>query len=242
MITEIKAWLNEKGTYLAGVDLFLKCCPGHQLAELFTAEGESLFKMKKLQQELQNLVAQDPGPVQNITPSKPAISPAEKIPTLPPAQIGQQVVDQLQKQPGRWSDPAHMDAAEKDLHATWHPLFLEMNNLQARIYDVAKAGTTDGEQQKAAGIMAHRILNLAQQCKAIYKTRDAYFSTGQLPAPAVALAVDPQIAFLKLKNAERYVREFTAKLKAKPNDKKATEKLAHWQNIVSEYKTQLNIK
>jgi len=91
--------------------------------------------------------------------------------------------------------------------------------------------------------MAHRILDLDDECDAIYAQRDHYLQYKKLPddnKPA-ELVVDPKKIPLALANAERYVRMYKNKLKKKPDDVNAAKNIEKYQQVVAEYKKQLNI-
>lgn len=252
----IRKWLNEKGTYQAGVDLLLDIHPDHHLAELFTGERETSFKAKKLKQLLQDLLHTSPK-----GKSKPDLARVSG-PSHQVKQLQEQVddlndqledlqgqVDDAQdsktgKQPGRWSHPDDQDAVERSLHQGWHPLYLERSNLQARIYDVAQLGKKDPKQKDAAAAMAFRILELDRKIKSYYDQRDQYFTTGSLPdePPAEQYAQDPVIAARKLQNHERYARTFKKQLEKDPADDNARKLLNKHQKAIEHYKTFLKIQ
>src|SRR6185436_9263303 len=78
-----------------------------------------------------------------------------------------------QKPEKRWPEKIE-DPVLTALKAQWKPLFAEMMSLTSRIYDVAKAGLHDEQQKREAGKMAHRILDLDDECEEIYIKRDHY--------------------------------------------------------------------
>jgi hypothetical protein len=149
--------------------------------------------------------------------------------------LSDQVIDLqdklLVKKKGGW--PAIMDAQVQQLHDEWLPLFSEKKNLQGRIYDIAKAGKTDKEKKLQAGNMAHRILHLRDRCRKIYSDRDWYLEHGALPVVAdpIELPTNPNKYPTRLASFQRYVREYRAKIKDKPNDTK----VPGWEKLISNY-------
>ncbi len=129
--------------------------------------------------------------------------------------------------------PADMDATIKALHDEWMPLFMEKKNLQSRIYDVAKAG-----EKTEAGAMAHRILDLRDECRHIYKKRDHYLVHKKLPEEPklIELPVDKNKWPITLQNYQRYVREYKKKLAAAPGDANFLKQLEKYQWGVAELK------
>lgn len=237
---DITKWLNERGTYHQGVALLLKHQPGHRLADLFTQEQQSDFKAKKLHQALLQLATQQPAAA--IVPAAPPAATAGPDPAAPGSTATEHTPARI---PGQWSHPDARDAVENRLHGQWHPLFLERANLQSRIYEVAKAGTTNRKKRDEACRMAHRILDLERSIKRIYQQRDQYLVTGQEPAAdpdAVQYAQDPILAAKDLENRRKYVRTFRTKLKSNPDDTKAQQLLQQHLAAVEHYERFFKIR
>lgn len=248
----IRTWLNDGGTYQAGVDLLLQHTQDPGLHELFTQEMETDFKRKLLRQELLQVLKSNAQPAKppNTGPAKVSeAATAAQVPATGGPGLASEKLSK--KSPGRWSHPSQMDQIEKDLHDTWHPLFLEMCHLQNTIYDVAKAGTKpstthphclqDPAKKKEAQKMAFRILDLARQCKQLYIQRDQYLYTGAVPVDdSEQYAVDPAIAWKEMQNAERYVRQMKRNLAKNPDDENSKRLLAKHQAAVDHYKKFFN--
>lgn len=110
--------------------------------------------------------------------------------------------------------PPSMDETLRGLHDQWHPLFVEKKSLQARIYDLALLGQKDPLKKKEAGAMAHRILDLRDACREIYKRRDHYLVNGEVLQEPKLLDIpdDPKKWPITLQNYERYARQYRNKL------------------------------
>lgn len=215
---EIKQWLNGARGYEAGVQLLLNYSPDQKLKRLFQMEGPSDFKRKKLLETLLQLV-QTGAQVQ---------------------QLQEQQKEHVQKHIAvahkGW--PKEMDEVLTALHHQWKPLYAEMQNLTARLYDVAKSGN-----EAEAGRMAHRILDLDDQCDVFYYKRDHYLQHHELPGdkkPA-GVVVDPVKIPVALQNAQRYVREFKNKLKKDPTNEQYAALLKKWEERALHYKTELKL-
>lgn len=214
----IRAWLNGAKNYDEGVKLLLEHSRDAKLKRLYTTEGASDFKRGLLQKELQKL--------------------------LSGAVVHQQVVQQEQEKVVQLVAKAHngwpspMDEVVAALHAQWKPLFSEMNALSSRLYDVAKAGN-----EAEAGRMAHRILELDDQCDAIYDKRDFYLEHGKLPHEPTpkGIVTDPAKWPLALQNAQRQLRESRLKVKDDPTNEKKAATLKNNEAKVQYYKEKLKL-
>lgn len=213
---DIRAWLKSNRDYATGARLYLVYGKDAKMRRVFM-EPESDFKKKKLVEVLTAMVTQKTEVVKKVEVTK-AIA-----------------IERISVSDRRW--PAQMDETVKALHAKWLPIFAEMNNLMARIYDVAKAGQTDPAMKQEAGRMAHRICDLDDDCDAIYAQRDHYLQYGKLPEEKkpMELVVDPLKIPLALSNARRYVADYRNKLKKEPGNVKAAQKLKQYEWAVAEY-------
>ena len=140
--------------------------------------------------------------------------------------------------------PEQMDATLAALKEKWKPLFAELMYLSSSIYEVALQGKTDPAKKQEAGKMAHRIIDLDEECDAIYLKRQHYLTYKTLPEEKkpIELVVDVKKIPKALANSERYVRDYKNKLKKNPADVFAAEKLKQYEWAVGEYKKQLNIE
>jgi len=213
---DIREWLRGRRDYATGARLYLIHGSDHKLRRVFS-EPESEWKLKKLVEVLTEMVTR------------------KKAITVKVEETKAKALDAVSVANRRWPDT--MDETVKALHAKWLPLFAEMNNLMARIYDTAKAGISDAVMKWEAGIMAHRICDLDDECDAIYAQRDHYLKFGKLPEEKkpMELVVDPMKMPLALSNARRYVADYRNKLKKEPGNVKAAVKLKKYEWAVAEY-------
>jgi hypothetical protein len=213
----ITDWLNGARDYSSGVHLYLKHGRDPLLKKLFTAESKTAFKEKKLADALRGLLQRNQVATVDLSP---------------------QVQTVYTRHQG-WPAVPISDAVLNALHAQWKPLYSEMQNLQARIYDVAEAADKYGDPTKKqeACEMAHRIADIDDQLDDIYFKRDFYVKENRLPAeptttPPVAAHMWPK----KLANAQRYVREYKNKVEKNPANESAAAKLKYYQQQVDYYK------
>jgi hypothetical protein len=218
---DVRVWLNSKRVYADGVALYLKHGTDSRLKNLFAHEACSDFKKKKLGEELENLL------------DKKTPIDAIKIP---------QQTSYLTHHQG-WPANTTDDAVLNALHGQWRPLYGEMTNLQARLYDVALQGNSDSNKRLEACQMAHRILKLDDECQEIYAQREFYLLNGRLPeqAPPPDLVGDPVVLAMQHANYERYVRDYKNKLAKNPNNEKWAQKLKTYQEKLAWIKKQLRL-
>ena len=138
--------------------------------------------------------------------------------------------------------PVDMDETVRSLHDQWHPLFVEKKSLQARIYDVALTGQKDPAKKKEAGAIAHRILDLRDACRNIYKRRDYYLVHGKvLEEPKlIDIPEDPKKWPLTLQNYQRYLRDYNNKLKKLSQTEANKSKLEDIQKQIAKYQWGIN--
>lgn len=223
LMNPISAWLLKEGSYEEGVILYMQYGSDPLLKKLFQ-ETYSPFKEQKLKQVLTKLVSSPQQDVTVVTERKEAPAPeAPKVFT-------------------GW--PEAKDEVVTALHAQWKPLFAEMMNLMARIYDVAKAGLTDPAKHREAGIMAHRILDLDDACTDVYEKRDYYLQHGKLPEgeQPVKLITDPKKYPIALQNHKRYLRDYKAKLLKHPDDVKIALQIKKHEWAINQYQKLLGIE
>ena len=220
---EIRAWLNDpQRKYKDGARLYLVHGKDHSLRRVFM-EAESPFKFKKLHEALRGLLTQKKQVIEKVVAAKEV------------------AIEHISKSERRWPD--NMDPVLKALHTKWKPVFAEMMSLTSRIYEVALQGKTDPAMKEEAGRMAHRILDLDDECDAIYVKRDHYQKYGRLPEDVrpIELVVDPLKMPLALLNSRRYVREYKSKLKKEPDNVNYAKMLEKHQWAVEQYEQKLKL-
>lgn len=240
----IRIWLNGKRDYKTGVRLYMIYGSDPALKRSFAENVISEYKEKRLMESLEAILVSSPK--QSPSPSttaKPVIRTpgivttlsGHKSPVLQPEQIPDFTPEKS------WNQTR--DATEEALHANWKPLFLELMNLTSRVGDMARAGKTDPLKKIEAGRMALRICDLDDQLDEIYKVRDQYKQSGQLPdqKPYGEPCIDFKQMPVKLANHQRYVREYRGKLEKNPADLKSAEQLKKHQWFVDHYKKELNL-
>jgi len=217
MIEEIKTWLNTGRNYTIGVKLYDQYGKDKKLKAVFNEEV-SEFKKKALFEALKKLLSGKHQMDDKVEKTKG------------------EAIEHISLSQSKW--PAQKDEVLGALQAKWRPLFSEMMNLCSRIYDVAKLGEIDSGQKDAAGRMAHRILDLDDQCDEIYDQRDYYLEHKCLPESEklMSLVVDPKKIPLALQNAERYIRDYRNRLKINPENVNAANQLKKWEWARDEYK------
>lgn len=220
---EVKAWLTGPRKYDEGAILYLQYGRDEALKRIFR-EPVSDYKRKKLEEALRSLL-------QKTTEVKAKVEVQKSV-----------AVERVAVADRKW--PKEKDATLNALHEQWKPKFAEMMNLMSRIYDVALAGKTDSAQKQEAGRMAHRILDLDDECDEIYRQRDFYLLHKKLPEEPrpMELVVDPIKIPLALTNCTRYVRDYKNILIKEPGNVKASAQLAKYEWAVSEYKKILKIE
>lgn len=219
---EIYAWLNNPD-YQSGIVLFLQHSRNKRLNNLFRTEAETPYKRQRLIAEMKALLERK----------------EEKQPVTEYNQ------DTHTSSTNGWPPKPITDVVLLALYDQWKPLYDEMLNLQARIYDVAEqAETGDDVKRLQSCQMAHRICDLDDECDAIYAKRDYYYQHGKLPAAPVQKEVigDPVKWALELQNLLRYERRYKLLLDKEPGhrlaDKRAQslqqcrEEIAHYRKLL----------
>jgi hypothetical protein len=220
---ELIAWLNNPN-YKEGVELFLKNSRNKQLNHLFRYEAETEYKRQRLTKEIQLLV------------TKQEAKPVIQYDTKPVQQIGV-----------GWPPKPIEDVVVAALYEQWKPLYDEMLNLQARVYDVAEQGEQQNDLKRMEACeMAHRICDLDDSCDEIYAKRDYYYTNGSLPAEQSKreLVGDPVKWAVELQNLKRYERQYKLLLKKQPQHRladKRAQKLKQCQENIAYYSKLLKI-
>lgn len=189
----IKEWLNSGRNYAEGVKIYLTYGKEQKFINLFNEPIQTAFKEKKLAEVLTQLYK---GNAKAVT---------VKATTTTKYLTGHKT----------WPEDTS-DAILTALRNQWRPLYGERSSLQARLHDVALAGNTDSVKRQEAAQMAGRIIQLSKEISDIYATRSYYQQHGQLPQKQVEASPfgDAAKAYIAKKNAERYLREYTSKLKS----------------------------
>lgn len=215
------AWLNNPD-YKTGVKLFLQHSRNKRLNDLFRMEDETPYKRERLKKEIQQLIDKKPEPV---TVEQPAVTYNSSTAGWPPKPITDVVLAALYEQ--------------------WKPLYDEMLNLQARMYDVAELAEHGDDMKRLQSCqMAHRICDLDDECDTIYAKRDYYLQHNKLPAAAGKKEIigDPVKWALELQNQLRYERRYKGLLDKYPGHrlsdkraqalKKCREEIAHYRTLL----------
>jgi hypothetical protein len=199
----LKQWLNGPRLYADGVDLFVSHSRDKKLNALFRNEAETEYKRKRLVLEIEKLI------------SKASTDPVQQYPQQP-----KQILQ------SGWPARPIADPVIAALYEQWKPLYDEMLNLQARIYDVAVIGMDNDLKHLEAGTMAHRICDLDDLCDEIYSKRDYYYANGKLPAVEATrkLITDPTKWASELENLKRYERRYVDLLQKHPQHRLAAKR------------------
>lgn len=223
---EIRDWLNSTKEYATGVKLYLKFGSDPILKSLFTKEAESQFKRERLFLALKSIYDN------------------YRKPTTAKAAIQRQVEKQRPPENFKyWPTVPISDPVLSALHEQWKPIYAEMMNLSARLHEVAVLGGKDQQKALEACSMAHRVLDLDDQCDEIYAKRDHYYQHGTLPGPLnkPEPVGDPVRWVTLMNNAERYVRQYKNKLKRDPANEKIASQLQKHQEAYSNYRKLLKL-
>lgn len=219
-----KQWLNGPRDYIDGVNLFVQHSRDKQLNNLFRNEAQTHYKQKRLVAEIERLMQKaDTDPVQQFPQQ-----PKETV------QIG-------------WPAKPIEDPVVAALYEQWKPLYDEMLNLQARIYDIAEQGMTNDLKHLEAGTMAHRICDLDDLVDELYSKRDYYYAHGKLPAAIEErrdMVADPIKQVLELENLKRYERRYMGLLQKQPQHRLAAKRAAQLVQVredIAYYKKLLKI-
>lgn len=203
---DIRNWLNGSRDYASGVKLYLVRGSDPKLKQLFTAEGYSDFKNKKLQGALQALLACVPKTVTTVTKIETTV---QKTPSVDktvkenPDKSAKPVKPQT-----RWSETR--DEVEQALYDQWKPLYAELIDLQNRVGDVSRKAEKDPAMEPEARRMALRVLELDKVCEKIYSDRNYYLENKRLPESEddLGISTDPVNWPTELDSSKRGVRKW----------------------------------
>jgi hypothetical protein len=127
--------------------------------------------------------------------------------------------------------PDDKDQVLQAIKNEWLPKYTQMNILRHRLDPLLD---DDGENADIKrGQIALEILELEQQCMAIWAKRDYYLAHGKLPdangdEEEEAPVVDPFEAAKRIENLKIYKRRYRLKVEKDPTDSKAAELLANY--------------
>lgn len=213
-MSSIEQWLRGNRNYNIGVALYNAYGNDERLAEMF-AQGYSLYRHTRLVQELESIrkkiIDQSAGK---------AGTPIAPVPAANPEPQYQKV------QHGKEQMPELKVAPEKDPYRKeWLPLYIEMQNLCARLADMTDEITR--------GKAAHHILSLELRCIEIWQRRDYFVATGKhMPPPSESIiepVTDPNLLFRKLNNIRCNISKRKKALAADPDDTKSERLLQKYQ-------------
>lgn len=233
----IKTWLNARvKDYEAGVKLYLQHGRDPALRSLFTKEEESDFKRRRLVQALQELLLSPSG----VTSAEPVNKLAVTMHVPKPV-----ITDFSQYHKG-WPNPI-TDPVIQALFEQWRPVYAELMSAQQRIYEIALQGENGNTSKELEACqLAHRIIDLDNECDELYAQRDHYLTNGRLPETGREKEVigDPVRWATERQNALRYIREYRSKIKKDPTNKlvpKWEQKILDWQEEVERYNKLLKL-
>lgn len=181
----IKTWLNGNRNYDVGVKLYLQFGDSPIHKKLFTTEGQTPFKKKRLEELLSAIVArQDKAPEQS---SQIPISDTEVIKA--------------------WPADAVKDDVERSLRTTWLEKFKEMQDLRSQLL------LLPNDDQRCQS--AFTIIRLDRDCDQVYFERDYYLKEGKLPHQSTTTYIqDPLLMGVRITSLQRYIRREGVKIKA----------------------------
>jgi len=134
--------------------------------------------------------------------------------------------------------PDGSDAVEKSFKDKWMPMYTEMNVKRHRLDQYLEDTSRDAEIKRAE--LARDILNLEQQCMAIWAQRDFYIKHGHLPGKNIEseVVVDEFKAAHSINNVKNYIRTYRKKVKDNPGNANHAAKLLEYENKLKELKEQ----
>jgi hypothetical protein len=224
----IRHWLNGSRDYATGVRLYDQHGSNKLLKRLFSEEAPNETKKQRLVKELEAMLKGQVKEVLQVTQLEQRIIQTTKQEAKPART--------------RWSEK--MDEVEKSIFETWKPLYSEMLHLQTTIDALARAGVKDPDQEKQAGVMALRIIELDKLCDNLYEERDYYLQHGKRKESTgpVEISLLPEQWHKKLANHQRYIRDYRKQLEKDPTNTNAAAQIQKHEWAVAEYKKLLKIE
>lgn len=201
-------WLDGPKDYLEGVRLYLRYGKDDRLKMLFTAEMETDFKRKKLEDAIRNLIKQQP--------SQAPITPQPVQVILQP------------DQDKSWTLESCKDDVEKALRESWLKLYKTMQDKRSQLM----LFPTDDER----GVAAHEILDLDEEADRLLAMRDHYRQFGFLPSEqATSLITDPVMAAKRIVLLERYIRRERQAIRENESNFRAVDRLKKYMHEYNLY-------
>lgn len=189
--------------YLEGVRLYLKFGQDHKLKQLFTSEKETPFKKQRLEKAIRDLLNAAPIHTNKTTTVPAPIQPVSKS----------------------WTAESCKDDLEKAIREDWLQQFKTMQDLRSQLMLIG----TDQER----GEVAHKILDLDEQCDKLLAKRDYYREHGALPSEEpVELITDPLAMVKRMTLLDRYIRRERQNMRNNPANHNAAGRL---QKFIKEY-------
>jgi hypothetical protein len=208
MSNSIKDWLNSSKDYTLGTALYNVHSSNDAMKRMF-AQGASPYRLQRLIDAMKEL--------SKVLEDNPTIAIAE-APKYEPVNV--QTI-QLPEN----AVPQELDKYRPE----WLPLFMERNHLRARLRDTA--------DEYERGRMAHRILELHDQCEKIWERRDFELRTGE-PMPLEEKkrepVTDPKKLHRHVLNLRSYITKTKNKLKTHPENANASKRLAQLESELKE--------
>lgn len=189
----IKLWLEGNRHYTTGVKLLLANTNDSLLVKLFTTEGETPFKRKKLVELLENYSSEQPENAPVNEQNQPVLTTSPKIRLT------------------AWVEKEAENEALIALRKKWLEVFKTMQDLRSQLLLIP----TKEERCE----VAHEILRLDRQCRNFYSDRDYFQQHGQMPyRKPVSYVIDPVQMGIRIQSLKRYIRREATELKKNPSD------------------------
>lgn len=212
MSNSIKQWLASSQDYNVGVALFRAYSADVALKAMF-AQGFTDYRQSRLVEAMNELC--------QTIPDTPIFSlPKHEAVVLGKSQMPETRVPQ-----------------EKDpYYDQWTPLYIQMNNLSARLMDMPDVATR--------GAAAHEILRLEDACMLFWAKRDYFLRTGlkmdegdTISAPIVT---DVNMLAKRRANVRTYISKAKAELGKDPGNIKAALRLRDYEAELAGIDQRLN--
>ncbi len=228
---DIRNWFNSKKNYSEGVVLYLKYGSDPMLIRLFQEEKQTIFKANKLASALEDIL-------------KGCVKQAKQIINVDSKPSDKVIKPDVSPKSFKSGWPEECDEILQTLRTRWREKYSEMTQLQVKVGDLAREGRTDPNKKEEAGRMALKILDLDEECDAIYHDRDFYIEHKKLPVetPPIEISLDPALWYKKLHNHQRYLRQFRKDLLKEPGNTDKAELLQKHEYAVKEYKKLLKME
>ena len=210
----IQDWLKGGQNYAVGVRLYMRFGRDKQLQRLFTTEGVSDFKKKRLASALQEIAqAADAKPVSPATTQVVAIASTTTQNTF-------------LKQ---WPEPPEGD-----------PVKLLWDEARVLLKEIAELhGKLDAlPSDELRRAVAFSLLRKDEELDAVYSRRDFYLKYKKMPEEQLPFTpiTDPHLLANRIANLKRYVRREKSAITADENNLDAKQRLAVFEAELTYYK------